>query len=294
MRSYVRALFHQMQGIVLAMEAVRSVQPAARLIHTEDAGTTYSTCHLDRYRVEREHRRWLGLDLLCGRVTRQHPLFHFLLGHGLTEREIVWFSEHACAPSTIGLNYYVTSDRFLDHRLHLYPDFMRGGDTGSEPLVDIEAVRVWPNGIAGAGAVLTEAWERYALPVAITECHLGCEPYEQVRWLAETWRQACDARAQGVEVEAITAWGLLGLFNWCHLCTRDAGSYEPGVFRLRGKDISPTPLTDVVSQIAKGKEPDHLALDEAGWWNQQGRLTIQPPVLDEMPDEFAVLCAASA
>lgn len=77
----------------------------------------------------------------------------------------------------------------------------------------------------------TEACKRYGLPVAITETHLGCVPEEQARWLAETWDQAEEARAEGVDVRAVTAWRLLGLYDWCHLCTREAGAYEPGVFR---------------------------------------------------------------
>jgi hypothetical protein len=34
----------------------------------------------------------------------------------------------------------------------LYPDYLRGGDTGDEPLVDVEAVRIRPEGIAGGEA----------------------------------------------------------------------------------------------------------------------------------------------
>ena len=278
MRSYVRALFHQIKGVALAMQAIRSVQPLARLIHTEDGGRTYSTPVLEQFRTEREHRRWLGLDLLCGRVTPSHALYQFLLVNGLDEHEILWFAEHPCPPSIIGLNYYVTSDRFLDDRLHLYPDLLRGGDTGYEPLVDIEAVRVRSEGIAGAKAILTDAWHRYRLPVAITEAHLGCSPHEQVRWLAEIWRAAEAARNEGVDVRAVTAWGLLGLHNWCHLCTRNSGAYEPGVFTTSGGDRRATPLTTVVQQLANGQPLVHRSLQSSGWWRRDSRLTIHPPM----------------
>ena len=278
MRSYVRALFHQIKGIVLAMEAIRTVQPNARLIHTEDGGAFFSTLGLESFRIEREHRRWLGLDLLCGRVTAHHPLFDFLVCHGLQKQEILWFAERPRPPSVIGLNYYVTSDRFLDDRLSLYPDDLRGGDSGHEPLVDVEAVRVRPQGIAGAKQVLTEAWTRYGLPVAITEAHLGCAPEEQARWLAETWDQAEDARSKGVDVRAVTAWGLLGLYNWCHLCTRDNGVYEPGVFDISSGRPVGTSLTEVVKQLASGKSPEHPALQSPGWWRLDSRLTIPSPM----------------
>lgn len=278
MRSYVRALYNQIKGTALAMQAIRSVQPEARLITTEDAGATWSTPQLAPFRFEREHRRWLGTDLLCGLVTRDHPLFDFLTEHGLTEEEVLWFTDNPCLPSVIGLNYYVTSDRFLDHRTDLYPPFFTGGDTGSEPLVDIEAVRVRPEGISSVDAVLQQAWERYRLPVAITEAHLGCCPEEQVRWLAEVWQGAQNARRAGADVRAVTAWALLGSYDWCHLCTRDAGSYEPGVFDISGGRPVPTALTKLVFELAHGLRPSDPASNEHGWWHKPSRLTIPSPV----------------
>ena len=53
MVSYVRALHNQIKGIVLSMEAIRTIQPEARLVHTEDGGETFSTPELERYRLER-------------------------------------------------------------------------------------------------------------------------------------------------------------------------------------------------------------------------------------------------
>jgi len=174
------------------------------------------------------------------------------------------------------MNYYVTSDRFLDHRVELYPDYFRGGDSGDEPLVDIEAVRVSSHGIAGARTILTQAWERYKLPVAITEAHLGCSPDQQVRWLAEICRQAHQAYFDGVDVRAVTAWGLLGLYNWCDLCTRDSGHYEPGVFDVSGGRPLETPLSDLVRRLARRMPLPSAALSNAGWWELNSRFTMPP------------------
>ena len=272
MRSYVRSLLNQVKGIVLSMRAIRTIQPAARLIHTEDGGKTFATPPLEAYRLEREHRRWLGVDLLCGRVDQFHPLFAFLLGHGITSEEVLWFTLNRCPPDILGLNYYVTSDRFLDHRLELYPQ-RAGGDTGTEPLVDIEAVRVRAAGINGIGAMLAEAWDRYRLPLAVTEVHLGCEPIEQTRWLAESWNGAQAARKAGVDVRAITAWALLGSYDWCRLCTQDTGSYEPGVFDLSEGSPARTPLADLAKRLTQGQQPDG-ASSLPGWWRHPSRLTM--------------------
>ena len=256
------------------MQAIRSIQPGARLIHTEDGGETFATPPLERYRAAREQRRWLGLDLLCGCVGPFNPLFDFLIEHGLGEQEILWFEANACPPAIVGLNYYVTSDRYLDHRLELYPP-RSGGDTGDEPLVDIEAVRVRAEGVAGVGKILRQAWERYRLPVAITEAHLGCDALEQTRWLNEAWSQALAARNMGVDVRAVTAWALLGSYNWCHLYTQDTGSYEPGVFDLSTGTPVPTALADLVRKLVDGVEPAD-AIKQPGWWRRPDRFTIEP------------------
>ena len=289
MPSYVRSLHNQLKGVGLSMQAIRDIQPEARLIHTEDAGATYSTPQLEPFRQQREHRRWLGTDLLTGVVDRRHPLFSFLIENGLTEREIFWFVENPCPPSVLGLNYYVTSDRFLDHRTDLYP-FLPGGDTGDEPLVDTEAVRVRPEGITGVRTILHQAWERYKLPLAITECHLGCHALEQVRWLAEVWGDTCQARAEGVDVRAVTLWALLGSFNWSNLCTRPDGLYEPGIFELTDGVPRPTPLGMAAERLARNLPLEPLAT-EPGWWRRADRLIIPtpgPPVAESESSEYAM------
>ncbi len=271
---YARALVNQIKATVLSMRAIRSVRPDAQFISTEDGGKTWSTEPLRYLGDEREARRWLGLDLLCGRVDRAHPLFVFLTANGIPEAEILWFADNPCPPDILGLNYYLTSDRFLDHQVWNYPDWLAGGDTGDEPLVDIEAVRLRQDGIAGAEAILTEAWDRYHLPVAITECHLGgCGEEDQVRWLAEVWNAAQQARGRGVNVAAVTVWSLLGSFDWCSLVTRDHGVYEPGVFDIRSGQPVPTPLAAAVYRLAHGQPLEPAG---EGWWRRNDRFTFSP------------------
>ncbi len=276
--SYLRALLHEVKATVLAMRAIRTVQPHARLIYTEDGGSIFSTPERDSFRVLRDARRWLGTDLLCGIVTEAHPLFDDLLHNGIAREDILWFADNPCPPAVLGLNYYLTSDRFLDHRLHLYPDHFRGGETGHDPLVDIEALRVRPEGLPGVAPILTEAWQRYGLPVAITEVHLGDQPENQIRWLHEIWSAALAARAVGVDVRAVTVWAVLGSWNWSNLCTRDAGHYEPGLFDIRDGTALPTCLADFARQLATGKVPASPALADPGWWTHPDRITFAEPL----------------
>ena len=271
--SYLRMLVNQLRASVLAMQAVRRVRSDAIFVHTEDGGKTWSTEALAEICAVREGRRWLGLDLLCGRVDEFHPMYGYLLSHGLTEREILWFAENPCPPDVVGLNYYLTSDRFLDDQTDRYPESLRGGDTGDEPLVDIEAVRVCGQGIAGVGSLLTEAWERYRIPVAITEAHLGGSVEDQVRWLVGIWNEAKAVREAGVDCVAVTVWALLGSFDWNSLVTRDDGVYEPGVFDVRDGRPVATDLVPVVQGLAQGQPFAEVA---GGWWTQPERLTFEP------------------
>lgn len=267
--SYLRALLNQVKGTVLSMEAIRRIRPDARLIQTDDVGSISGTEELQETCAVLNERRWLPYDLLCGMVNLAHPMFTYLLDSGISEAEIEWFTERPCPPSVIGINYYVTSDRFLDHRLALYPESKRSAEG---PFVDIEAVRACSGGIVGVESVLVEAWERYRIPVAITEVHLGSTADEQIRWLAECWEGTTRARHRGVDCVGLTVWALLGSFFWNELVTSENGHYEPGVFDLRSGSPVPTQLAEVVSQIAAGRPPRHRALAHLGWWRRNERI----------------------
>jgi dTDP-4-dehydrorhamnose reductase len=285
-KSWARALLNQCRGVVLAMRDIRRINPAAQLVQTEDMGRTYSTRAL-AYQADFENeRRWLSFDLLCGRVGRDHPLWHYLQWVGVDEREVAIFQDEFCPPDIIGLNYYLTSERFLDERLERYPEEFHGGN-GRHEYADVAAVRVSAQGVAGAGAMLREAWERYRLPVAITEAHLGCTREEQVRWLWEVWNEAHTAREAGAEVRAVTVWSLLGAYNWNTLVTRDEGHYEPGVFDLRRTSSCPGPtaLAHLVRDLGQRRRPMSPVLTVPGWWRQPRRL-LHDPVLPHQPHPY--------
>jgi dTDP-4-dehydrorhamnose reductase len=251
------------------------VNPAARLVQTEDLGHTHSTPLLAYQARFDNERRWLSVDLLCGRVGRRHPLYRWLLRAGAGEDELAGFREEPCPPDLLGINHYVSSERFLDERLEHYPAHVHGGN-GRHAYADVEAPRV-PVPLAGPRALLVEAWRRYGLPLAVTEAHMGCTREEQMRWLVQVWRAATAARADGADLRAVTVWSLLGAFDWNSMCTRRAGFYEPGVFDVRGPRPRPTALAGVVRDLAAGREPIHPALAGPGWWERPERLRYPAP-----------------
>jgi dTDP-4-dehydrorhamnose reductase len=274
-RAFVRALLVESRATRAAMEAVRGLVPAARLVQTEDMGRISATLRLaDQARFENE-RRFLSLELLTGRVDRSHPLRGWLVDCGASDAELDDLVARPCAPDLVGVNYYVTSDRFLDDRVVRYPPHLRGGN-GREAYADVEAVRVRGGEIAGHAAILEDVWERTRLPTAITEAHLGCATDEQLRWLAEAWQGASEARRRGVDVRAVTVWSVFGAADWDSLLTEARGRYEPGPFDIQAR-VRPTDLARFARDLALRGSADHPALQEPGWWRRPERILYPAP-----------------
>jgi dTDP-4-dehydrorhamnose reductase len=267
--SFVMALMHQILATVLAMRAIRTVNPRARLVQTEDAGRTYSTPQLTYQAAFENQRRWLTVDLLTGRVTPQHPLWRWLVSCGADPDALAALTEHPCPPDVVGLNYYLTSDRFLDERLDRYAADAHGGN-GRHAYADVDAVRAHAAGCAGHRRVLMEAWERYRLPVALTEVHAGCTREEQMRWLVAAWRGAERARRDGADVQAVTLWAFFGSVDWDSLVVRCDGVYEPGAFDVRSDPPRPTAVAAVARALTEGAPVAPLAYQN-GWWRRNGR-----------------------
>ena len=268
------------------MRSIRQIAPEARLIQTDDLGYVWATPPLrDQADFENE-RRWLAWDLLAGRVAAGHPLWGYLLANGVSEQELESWREAPCVPDILGVNHYLSSERFLDHRLERYEPRLHGGN-GRDRYADVEAVRVLAAGCAGLRTLLQQAWERYRLPLAVTEVHNGCSREEQMRWFAEVWDGAVQLEREGVDIRAVTAWSLAGATDWDSLLTRAGGHYEPGVFDARAERPRPTGMTGLLHVLARSGHSDHPVLDTPGWWHRNDRLSYrlvsgaslpQPPV----------------
>lgn len=279
--AFIRALVNQCRAVVLAMQAIRAVNPNAQLVQTEDMCKVFSTAALAEKAAFYNDRRWLTFDLLCGRVNEKHPLWAYLR-HASGEAGLQFFLEHPAPPDVIGLNYYLTSDRFLDDRTERYPGLAAHPDP--VPFVDIEAVRVEGCGPVGHAQHIRDIWDRYGLPIAITEVHLGCSREEQLRWLREAWDAGCAARAEGIPLIAVTPWALMGSMDWDSLLVCDRQRYEAGAFDVRN-GARPTAIAGAVRELASGREIAHPAARGFGWWHQPSAhgtrqsTSTRPPLL---------------
>ncbi len=268
----LRVLVAEIEATALAMAAIRAINPAALLVATEDLGKTFSTAELAYQAAHENHRRWLTFDLMTGRVGPKHPFYNWLVKAGVAPERLAALREGGARPDLLAIDHYLTSERYLDHRIEKYPG-VEPGDNGRHRYVDVEAVRV-PHlrSRLGPKRRLMEAWRRYRLPMVVGEVHHGCSREEQTRWLAQVWRETEEARAEGADVRAITLWALFGAVDWRSLMTRREGNYDTGAFETRGPEARPTLVAKAAATLAETGHFDHPALDGAPWWRRPGRV----------------------
>jgi len=262
---FTTMLLNQVKGVVLSMRDIKKINPIAKLVQTEDLSKTHSTITM-KYQADFDNeRRWLSYDILCGKLDRQHYFWDYFISLGIKEDAMNFFLENPYSPDIAGFNYYVTSERFLDENIELYPKHTHGRNA-THFYADIAAVRSAK--YSGLKSLLTEAWNRYNLPLALTEVHMNCTREEQLRWFKEAWENACELKNEGVDLKAITAWSLLGAYDWNSLLTREERHYESGVFDLTKNVLRPTALATLVKDLAKKKSYYHPVLEEKGWWHK--------------------------
>ena len=206
-------------------------------------------------------------------------MWDYLSWVGVPPVDLHFFAEAHCDVDILGINHYVTSDRYLDENFDMYPLELRGHNE-RQVYADDAAVRSRAMVTGGVRTAIAEAHNRYGLPIALTEVHLGCTVDEQMRWFYEAWQSAEIMRARGAAVRAVTAWALLGSFNWDSLVTRDDGHYEPGAFELRHGKPRSTALAEMLSALARDSSFQDPVLQSSGWWRKRSRL--RRPVESEL------------
>lgn len=269
--SFLLMLLHQLKGVVLAMQEIRKINPCAKLVQTEDLSKIYSTPKLSYQAKFENKRRWLTYDLLSGKVNEAHPLWKFITKkHGIPVELFRFFTENVMVPDVFGFNYYVTSERYLDENLQNYPAHTHGGN-GRHRYADVEAVRVQINENTGIKMLLTEAWERYKQPIAVTEVHLHCHREEQLRWFKHVWDNCVELRKEGIDIRGVTSWALFGSFGWDKLLTKPRGNYEPGVFDIRNGSARATALAAFIKDRTTRDIKSISIENESGWWSRDTR-----------------------
>jgi dTDP-4-dehydrorhamnose reductase len=103
--------------------------------------------------------------------------------------------------------------------------------------------------------------------MAVTEVHLACTREEQMRWFKEIWEDSCYLRNNGIDILAVTAWSLLGSFDWNSLLTKNDHHYKSGVFDIRNGTLRPTTMAELLKTLSEARSYTHPLVHQKRWWH---------------------------
>ncbi|MBA3258014.1 MAG: glycoside hydrolase family 1 protein [Gemmatimonadales bacterium] len=219
---YVTVLLQVIEGIIATVAALKSVSPDIVLVHVEASGLS-RTAREDLHAVAREEqsRALLPYDLLTGRVTHEHPLFPWLIRSGASPDRLAAIAERPVPFDLMGLNFYPqwsTTQLYIDRRGRLaYQPVEQDG--------------------AGFSELIQEYWERYRIPIMVTETSArGDEPI-RARWLEASVAAIRGLRARGVPVLGYTWFPLFTMIDWRYRFGRgpvEEYRLELGLYTLNG------------------------------------------------------------
>ena len=266
-RAFGRAMVHQTLAQQAAMARIRAVRAGAEFVFTEDLQDFTAGDDATRaYAAFLRERMYLSIELVAGRVDRDHPLASYLVDRcGVSAAELEAMRAGATPPDLVAFNHYPHSERFLFTAAD--------GSVG-----DVPAVYVRGEEPPRAAPLLWPAAQRLGLPLAIGEVHVHGTAIERVRWLAQHVDDVCALREAGVDLRAIGVWAAFGMTDWHSLLRDDAGVNEDGIFTFAGATGLPerTALADAVCDLVRtGRVP---MPETRGWWERDDRF-IDPAEL---------------
>jgi beta-glucosidase len=195
---WARVIVGVSAGIQAAIKAIKVAQPSAIIAHveathvweTEDANLI---AHRDTLRL----RNFLPTDLVLGRVTSDHALYPWLIEMGIAPSILAGFQQPCPVPDLIGVNFYP--------------------ELSCRELVSIDGqpVGVAFNGWdAGLRQVTEEFWERYRIPVFVSETAVEGDAEHLSSWIDTVKSLATSMRADGIDLRGVTWWPLFDFVDW--------------------------------------------------------------------------------
>ena len=171
------------------------------------------------------------MDLLLGRVDRHHPLFNWITAYGLSELDLEWFRTHPQKPDVLGIDYYPNSEWQLDRVAEGIRQ--RRSET--------------PVGLYG---IARDYYNRYALPMMLTETSADGHAINREIWLEDTVNDCRRLREEGIPMLGYFWWPMVDQLDWDGALTHRVGKiHEVGIFALKRQ--SDGTLTRHATPLAK-------------------------------------------
>lgn len=235
-KGYIRIMLQLARGILRTVRVLKEIDPNSVMVHVEATGLT-RTVREDLAALAREEqfRGYLCYDLISGRLTHDHLLFSWLVRNGASPDALEEIARNPIDLDVIGLNFY---PQWSTKLLHIDK---RGRIAFSE---------TEPEG-DGFKELITHYYDRYRVPIMITETSaVGSDEIRQ-RWLRSSVTMIRDLRGEGIPVIGYTWFPLFTMVDWRYRFSQDPVEsfyLELGLYRLNhqaeGDRWIPTPLVE--------------------------------------------------
>src|SRR5688572_12006002 len=197
---YVKLALAIAKGMVLTTRAIKAEQPEAVTVQVEALWHTFTRDETCQTRVALANaRQFLCFDLATGRLDDNHALAEYVRGHGATEADLLWFRKNPVAFDIFGANYYPWS----------YAELKLGPNGKSRNVVR----RTSGHKIE---IILREAWERYRIPIMVTETSSTGDVKARARWMDQTLETISSLRSEGIPVIGYTWFPLFTMVDWAY------------------------------------------------------------------------------
>lgn len=227
---YVKLTLALAKGIILTAQAIRAEQPDAVTVQVEALWHTFTQDNeLAERAAHNNARQYLCFDLTTGRVDKKHPLFTFLCQHGAQDSDFDWFRKNAVTFDFFGTNFYPWSYGELSRARSGSVKYVTGKTTGDKIVL-----------------VLRETYERYYMPIIVTETSANADITGRAQWMDETLDAVRALRSTGIPVVGYTWFPLFTMVDWSyrkgkrplkdyliHLGLYDSAFDSKGVLRRR-------------------------------------------------------------
>jgi beta-glucosidase/6-phospho-beta-glucosidase/beta-galactosidase len=197
---YVKMTLALAKGILLTTRALKAEQPEAITVQVEALWHTFTEDEALRSRAEFDnYRQYLCFDLVTGRLQGEHPLLTYLCEHGVTESELSWFSQNAVSFDILGANFYPWS----------YGELVKQEDGSIRHVIA-------PSDGRSIAIVIQEAYERYQMPIMVTETSANTDIPGRAKWMDETLDAVRTLRTNGIPVIGYTWFPLFTMVDWAY------------------------------------------------------------------------------
>jgi beta-glucosidase len=196
---YIRVMLQLARGIINEVNAIKMVDPSSLMFYVEATGMTRTARKdLESLAQEEKNRGHICYDLISGRIRENTQVFSWLVRNGGSPDVLDQISNDAIKLDVLGMNFYPQWSTKL-----LYVD-KRGRLAFSE---------TEPEG-DGFKELITDYYERYQVPVMITETSAVGSDEIRERWLDSSVAMIKDLRESGIPVIGYTWFPLFTMVDW--------------------------------------------------------------------------------